>query len=628
MDKTYLKLSLLLTLIEGILAEVFLFWIPSEKENALFWGFSISRLLVGASVFTFLLLLGYLTFLAWLQNDWLEKCCLWLDEKLSPGNRLLYLCVTLTFLFVTGLALCLLFYSPLAQNMHHMTPVFFRFQSIFIWGLGIFIQSVILLRLTYAQIFRQKDFYNPVKIIHTLLILLVISCTAFYWAILVFQDALFVAIEGWFWQFHAKSFSLNDLIFVVIAAFAFACVGYILRHPHFPRRNLALLVALGFILQAGFGFIEGQGFESIRVEYVKSFHKSFAEHASDNPDPLNLMINYEQIYGPDINLGTKPPGALLFYIGAQKISNLINPETTFPGRVERLTSFMAYVFPLLAVLVILPLYSFSRQFLNAEDAILPCLLYIFCTNFILMPLSIDQFLFPLLFVSGLLLCLKAIRMQSFTWAVLAGAFIYLSIFFTFSLLPLIPAAFLWIIVDYVLNRKERRLVQTLKIMFGLALGIVAIYFIFRILLNYDIFLRYQNAFTQHRTHKEFKSDFEHLVTATVINNFEFAFWTGVPIILLSISRFVKAVIAFFRRSAGALDGFSITLLVTYAGLNVFGQTRSETGRLWLFVVPFLALFAAVEMRSLFKSRVTGFFLVVGLLLVSAFLTFQFQDFYF
>ena len=109
--------------------------------------------------------------------------------------------------------------------------------------------------------------------------------------------------------------------------------------------NLILLVLLGFGLQAGFGFIEGQGFESLRLKFVESFHKGFAEYAVDNPDALIAMMDYEHIYSEDINLGTKPPGALLIYILVQKTTQFFFPAGDFTGRFLNLTQAVPTSFP-------------------------------------------------------------------------------------------------------------------------------------------------------------------------------------------------------------------------------------------------------------------------------------------
>jgi hypothetical protein len=53
----------------------------------------------------------------------------------------------------------------------------------------------------------------------------------------------------------------------------------------------------------------------------------------------------------------------------------------------------------------------------------------------------------------------------------------------------------------------------------------------------------------------------------------------------------------------------------YLVLNLFGQTHGEVGRLWIFMTPLIALFAASELAALFKcerSAFTYFFITAQL----------------
>ena len=170
--------------------------------------------------------------------------------------------------------------------------------------------------------------------------------------------------------------------------------------------------------------------------------------------------------------------------------------------------------------------------------------------------------------------------------------------------------------------------SVVRLLLGLAAGLLLTYLAFRFLLNYDFFLRYAGAFARHRAHKEYQSDLEGILIALLINNFEFAFSIGVPLALLALGRAARAAAVFIQNKAARLDGLLAACVITYLFLNLFGQTRSEVGRLWLFLLPLAALFAAPEARALFERQKASIYLVIGLQLATTILTFLFQDYYY
>ncbi len=628
LNTNHSRLVLTLTLLEGVAALILVFGIPSKGENAFILGFSSQRWLLGALLAMVLLGIGIILVLSFMRKAWFEQKLGIIRQYLDDTRTLLITSIILAFICLVFILVILLFNTPLANNLNTLRAIYLRAASVLIWAALVSGQILFLLFKDYQANFRQKGFWDFRIIFNTSLILAILFSSFFYWAILITQAAIFVAIEGWFWQFHAKPFSFRDGIFLLQAAATLLTLTYIIKNPGKRTLNLILLVLLGFGLQAGFGFIEGQGFESLRLKFVESFHKGFAEYAVDNPDALIAMMDYEHIYSEDINLGTKPPGALLIYILVQKTTQFFFPAGDFTGRFLNLTQAVSYLFPLIASLAVIPIYILSKWIWREEYALYPGFFYIISTNFVLMPLSMDQFVMPLLFLGTLLLASQAIRKQSFWWAVVTGIFFYFSIYFSFSLLPVIGMVIFWISIDFWMHRTQRHISCLLKLLGGFFLGAAFLLVLFRVGINYDIFLRYTSAFAQHRAHKDFQSDLPAMVTALVINNFEFLFWTGIPLILLALSSTGRSIYAVIKDSGHAVDSFSVALFFTYLAINILGQTRSEVGRLWLYLVPAFCILAAKEAGGLFRKPASGFYFVAILQLISTFLTHKFQDFYF
>jgi hypothetical protein len=166
-----------------------------------------------------------------------------------------------------------------------------------------------------------------------------------------------------------------------------------------------------------------------------------------------------------------------------------------------------------------------------------------------------------------------------------------------------------------------------RLLLGVAVGVLAMLLLFRLALNYDIFIRYVSAFSNHLTTWKFNSWQERMLHGIVLDDAEFVTWIGFPIILLLLVRLGRGVVAFARRRASRLDALAITFLAAYVLLVVFGQTNGEVQRLYLFLVPVVALLSADELGTLFKEKKAGFLFLAVLQLVTIVLLFHFQDFY-
>lgn len=585
------------------------------------YGIAAAVILVGLAVFC-----TWLTAMCTLHSGWVDAAANNLQQWVLLKHRLLSLVIVFAFIFMAGISGIILFSTRYAKYLAAWDHIFKQVSTLVFFLVACSFMMLVFLTVSFIRVYSSKGFIHFPTILRTLLVLAILSGTILHWAVLYYQVGLFKMIPGWFWGFHEKDFHGNDWLFLFIFLISLTAVAFILRNQKNYKRNLLLLVLLGYALQIAFGFIEGQGFEDIRLKFAASTHKGYAEHASDRPNLLDAMLNYEQKYGWDNYLGTKPPGVILIYAGLQKVSNLYEPEESFGGRFLRLTGVMAYIFPLFSMLVLVVLYHFSRRIYGEKDAILPSILYIFCPNVILIPLFLDQVFYPLFLMGGLLLILLVIQRQSIGLALATGIYMYLALYFTFSMLPLIAAGFTWIVIEHLLRKSTRSFRYVFKIITAVTLGIVLIFLIFRFFLNYDILVRYQTAFEHHISLKLNEPGIKNFLLDTTLNNVEFFAWTGFIMIFLVISRVVKSLVAIIRRKADQVDPLLLTMLLTYIALNLFSQTRGEVGRIWIFMVPVVSIFASLEIKNLFRNRQVGVFVVVCIQLVTTILTFEFQDF--
>ena len=632
---------LALALAEGAIALVLLFTQPSESGRSILLGYSLPRLVLGLALLLSVAALGRLTRRAWKDPAWLHRLCLKIDARLigrgwlvplgtASGLLLLFLAA---FMLISATRLSYqlqdwLFTRP-AWTLHAvdlMRAVYQRTGVVMIWAAAVSLQTLLLILWDCAADFREK--WRDGTIFKVLLILLMAALSLFHWAVLVLQLNTFMVIPGWKWYITPKDLHPNQYgIFVALFFLALILIHYIISRPS-SRRSILILIALGYGLQVGFGFIAGGGFEAIRLKYADSIFSGYAWAAAEQPPLYDALTHYESRYGADRYLGTKPPGILIPYAATEKAASLLSPSASVEERFYKLTKLAAYTYPLIAFLLLPVLVRFSRRLTGKpEDALLAAVVYILCPNVILIPMFLDQVLYPLLFLLVLAAAARALERPAFWGGFLAGAAGYFILYFSFSLLALLPFVIVWAGLEWLRESPRRSLRGTILFVLGVLAGAAALLVVFRLFLNYDIVARYISAFANHRTTWQFATWQERIKHGFVLNNAEFATWSGFPIILLLLIRFIKAVAAFIHRRASRLDSLTLTFLIIYILLVALGQTNGEVQRLYLFLTPLAALFSAEELKWLFKDRRNGFLFLAVLQLITIVLIFHFQDFY-
>lgn len=615
-------------------------------RNAWLLGFSASRLLAGGMFVTLLALVGYGLIRSLSGPDWLARTVVWLDSRLQRVDILLGLVLALVYLplFVSGVVA--LRYTPGFDGPSSFQAVYDRFQPI-LFGLAVVsVQAALVLLVGYAQmIYRRPERALSRVPLVTLLVLLLLSTTVAHWVILALRVPLFQTIPGWYWKINNKGFGLRDLLFIGLAVLLLAFAGYVLRHPRRVRSNLAGLMLLAYLLQIGIGFIEGQGFESLRRRYADSFHGAYAYEAVRTDDSLaEIVSRYESRYGQMMFLSTKPPGVLLVYVLFERAANAFYPLVGEEARYQRLTMLIAMIFPLLATLALPLIYLFGRRFAPVDDPQILVIFYMALPGIVLFAQYLDQMLYPSLFLGGVGLVSWAVRSRPPWPGLLVGVFLYLAIFVVFSMLGLIAFMLALLGLDLlfapasqVLLRRVLGVVGKGSLILGGAL-LVGLLFYFG--LSYHIDTRYQVSMRivkdydfyerVDRRPQEGLSPFalwlSHTRQAALLNNVEFAAGVGFPVFWLFVTGAVICLAGFARDPAQPQRRVLVALLATFVGLNLFGQMRGEAARLWLMWAPMFVTFAATAIHSVSTRWRNPIVLgVLAMELVTVFLTYKFQD---
>jgi hypothetical protein len=291
-----------------------------------------------------------------------------------------------------------------------------------------------------------------------------------------------------------------------------------------------------------------------------------------------------------------------------------------------LTKNFAYFLPFFATLLLVPLFFIQKQIASQSFPFISALIYISAPSVILMTLLTDQFLFPLLFTIFLLILALMITRQSMFYAFLAGCMAYLLVFVSFSLLPIFGLTVIWLFVDFWINRQNRDPRTTFLLLTAFFGGLLLTSLLVWWLTGYNPLVRYQLAFQKHREIKQFEFSAQRLMEYVFLNHVDFMLWTGFGLLFLFYVSSLRAFSSFFQRKATTYDGFRIAFFLTFLILNLAGQTRSEVGRLWVFLLPGFALTIFPESLKLLKNHLHSLQLFFLTQMWSTFLVFYYIHF--
>ncbi len=401
-----------------------------------------------------------------------------------------------------------------------------------------------------------------------------------------------------------------------------------------------MLIAAGVIVQHTFGLMEGRGIDGIRDRTLNTGHANFAIGALTEPSFFLAASFYEDLnirkVLPDYPFSTKPPGQLLFYMLTERAARFLPGTWDLP--LERLATFMTILWPVLACLPVIFIYILSREIPEEnEPYIIASLLYIFIPSVILIPLHLDQCLYPLLFIFTLVVFAHGVKNNNLLLLFISGFATGLALFVSFSLIA-IPFFILLILMiktgiallskeqSFSLNRAQI-IRENLKIGLAYAFGLFLLEACLFLYIGYNVVESYQSVMANHFNLKIQVWSPQITLAMGALNILEYALWTGVPLFGLMVVygiRSLKKLMA-GNTDMGLIIGFATPIL--FLALALFGKTAGETARLWIFLTPLVVIFSAKEIASTFRERTwnTVTFLIM-LQLITAFSLKMWQDF--
>ena len=375
--------------------------------------------------------------------------------------------------------------------------------------------------------------------------------------------------------------------------------------------NLVAIILVGFVLQHAFGLMEGRGINGVRDRMLRTGHTSFSRDAVKQMDLLEVARNYEELIEqrelsryPN---STKPPGQLLFYMLTERISR------SFPqmgiNALMRMSTLASLLYPLLTYLTVIPLYFLSRLYLDGKVAYVPALIFLCLPNVTLMTLHLDQCLYPLLFTSTLALFFYGYKRHRTLWLVLSGVAACIALYVSFSLVVIFPLIIVSVALEHlaglrptqwresgVIRREgiEFSIKAVACFLLGFALGEVVLY----LFLDYRVVESLIYIMSNRRGWPIEDPTPGLVFYIGWLDIVEFILWIGLPVAWLAGMHMTVAWGRIYRGETRR-DAIAAACLVIVLLLAFVGRTFTETARLWLFLTPVLALFAAREMISTF-----------------------------
>lgn len=401
------------------------------------------------------------------------------------------------------------------------------------------------------------------------------------------------------WRIPPLLKPLGPLWLAALVAVPATVLWAMLRAPGRYLYKLLGLIALGYALQLGLGFAEGRGIDGLRDNMVRGVHQSFAVAAGRHDGYLDLVRRYESLVesgelGPFA--ASKPPGVMLLYEATQQLSDLVDPQPTPELRTERLRTFAAWTWPLCAYLVLLPLFYFARPLIGPDAALLACMLYVLVPAVQLMPLHTDQAFFPVLHTTAALAVLHAYRRRSLLAPVLAGAWLWLSAFFSFPMA--LGAGFGFAAAYGLAGLDVRQLARTSAL---LVATLLLIQLAAALLLDYDVLHRYAAAMDYNYRWQKWDGSFPRAVFWALHNFVTIALVFGLPLTITAALGIAQSLGRLRSWSLRPVDSVAVTLLAVLAFLSVFGNVKTEVFRIWIFLVPMLCLVSADRLWNRFAS---------------------------
>lgn len=384
------------------------------------------------------------------------------------------------------------------------------------------------------------------------------------------------------------------------------------RHEASRRRLWAASVAM-FALGVGFQLAVANATHrrhgAVYERLVQSGHGEFAVAASRGHGTREVVSRYDDLVRREglRYARTKPPGQLLLFEALTGLADAVLPAAA-PGRLpswaangrhHRFVRFASVALPVLSCLALFPLVLLARALLPRGRALPAAALYLLCPPTALVVAHLDQAVYPLLALGLWAAVVPAVRsrgLRGHASAAAAGLAAWGALFVSFSLLPAIAVAAVVAFAASARPTVRARLGDVLRASATAAAVFGALTAAAARALGYDLLARFRDAMAFHAAWRPWGRGAAGLLACAALDLVEFVYWLGLPVAALFAHRVAWALVeARGRRlpdAAGVVAGGTALVLLATA---LLGRTRGEVARLWIFLIPAVALAVAAAL---------------------------------
>jgi hypothetical protein len=421
-----------------------------------------------------------------------------------------------------------------------------------------------------------------------LVCILIAVLTAAFGGILYFGIPVLEKLYLWFIPRHLTPISLS---YVLLGFGALGIATLLsLSNSKIWVKLLAIFIA-GIVIHYSFGLAKGN-INFIKDRMVNTGHATYVKMAVSTPSIPEFLSNFESLakrgalgdYAP-----TKPPGTSLIYLFSDRLLSTVEDDPKI--RAARIINFSTYTWPAISYLPIFLIFLFGKGIIGRDNAILASLLYITLPAMNLINLHTDQTFYPLISLLCALTLFKAFALNKALLAFLSGVLFFFVSYLSFGMLPLGVVFFGALLLAY-------RPTISLKLIPLFAIGFILPWLILYITFDYNHYFRYVQALAKHHNTKGWEGTWQVFREANTTNVVEYCVWIGLPLATCFIYGLLTSWQFFNKHRLYFL--LTLSLLASLALIIMFGKTKSETARLWMYLNPYVCLIAAVAIDSLTK----------------------------
>lgn len=388
------------------------------------------------------------------------------------------------------------------------------------------------------------------------------------------------------------------LLFVV---FVYLCVKKNLVKSQWLFLALALIFGYSLIIILFSIYPEGLG-RLIRIVSDKQAFSFYLDSLSVTH--LNQFLkNYIQgLPALSVHSQVHPPGGISLCYLIRLLGDKINLNPAL---------LVGLIVPFLGILTIFPLYFLTKELFSVYAAKTAVIFYLLVPAALFFVPELDQ-MYPLFFISVIALYLLGMRRDKAIYFLLGGFILAIGFFFSF-LFIVVPLCLLIIWLLFYRQRDKAvasffQIKKFLKYNLFFLFGFLIFWLIYQIAFGYNIYDLYQAAMLYH-------GNFLAVRTYSIwvfMNLYDFFLFLGIPLTIIFLFAAGRELSRSFQKKK--MDIIFWLFFLTILFLDLMGKNRSETARVWLFLMP-LGIIPVARYVSERKNKNFIFFAAVILLLL-------------